>query len=99
MDGTTSEHGGSGVGERSAPTEPVDVSDAQQNVTQVVITTRTLWRGVGIILVTAAGLWAVNQARELTSMLVISLFFAVALVPGVNHLQSRRHARVFGNVA
>jgi predicted PurR-regulated permease PerM len=90
MDGTTSEHGGSGAGEGSAQTEPVDVPDAQQNVTQVVITTRTLWRGVGIILVTAAGLWAVNQARELTSMLVISLFFAIALVPGVNHLHTKR---------
>jgi hypothetical protein len=98
MDGTTSEPGGSGAGEGQAPAEPVEVPEAQPNVTQVVITTRTLWRGVGVILVTAAGLWAVNQARELTSMLVISLFFA-ALVPGVNHLQSRRHARVFGNVA
>jgi predicted PurR-regulated permease PerM len=37
-----------------------------------------------------AGLWAVNEARELTSMLVISLFFALALVPGVNHLHEKR---------
>jgi predicted PurR-regulated permease PerM len=37
-----------------------------------------------------AGLWAVNQARELTSMLVVSLFFALALVPGVNHLHQKR---------
>ena len=59
-------------------------------MTQVVITTSTLWRGVGVILATMAGLWAVNQARELTSMLVISLFFALALVPGVNHLHQKR---------
>ena len=90
MDGTTSEHGGSGAGGESAPAGPVEVPAAQQNVTQVVITTRTLWRGVGVILATVAGLWAVNQARGLTSMLVISLFFALALVPGVNHLHEKR---------
>jgi predicted PurR-regulated permease PerM len=89
MDGTTSGHGGTGAG-GSAPAGPVEVPAAQQNVTQVVITTRTLWRGVGVILATVAGLWAVNQARGLTSMLVISLFFALALVPGVNHLHEKR---------
>jgi predicted PurR-regulated permease PerM len=89
-DGTTTEHGDPGVGEGSAPAEPVGAPAAQQNVTQVVITTSTLWRGVGVILATMAGLWAVNQARELTSMLVISLFFALALVPGVNHLHQKR---------
>jgi predicted PurR-regulated permease PerM len=90
MDGTTSEHGGPGTGGGSAPAEPVESPATQQNVTQVVITTSTLWRGVGVILATMAGLWAVNQARELTSMLVISLFFALALVPGVNHLHQKR---------
>jgi predicted PurR-regulated permease PerM len=89
MDGTTSEHGGSGGG-GSAPAGPVEAPAAQQNVTQVVITTSTLWRGVGVILATVAGLWAANQARDLTSMLVISLFFALALVPGVNHLHQKR---------
>ena len=90
MDGTTSDHGGSGAGEGSAPAGPVEVPAAEQNGTQVIITTRTLWRGVGVILATAAGLWAVNQARGLASMLVISLFFALALVPGVNHLHQKR---------
>jgi predicted PurR-regulated permease PerM len=66
------------------------VPAAPPNETQVVITTSTLWRGVGVILATAAGLWAVNQARGLTSMLVISLFFGVALVPAVNHLHRKR---------
>jgi predicted PurR-regulated permease PerM len=89
MDSTTSEHGGSGGG-GSAPAGPVEVPATQQDVTQVVITTRTLWSGVGIILATMAGLWAVIQARGLTSMLVISLFFALALVPGVNHLHQKR---------
>ena len=90
MDGTTSERGGSGAAEGSAPAEPGEVPEAQQAVTQVVITTGTLWRGVGVVLATVAGLWAVNQARGLTSMLVISLFFAISLVPGVNHLHTKR---------
>jgi predicted PurR-regulated permease PerM len=89
MEGTTSEHGGSGGRGGSAPAESVEVRTPKQNVTQVVISTSTLWRGVGIILTTLAGLWAVNQARGLTSMLVISLFFALALVPGVNHLHQK----------
>ena len=90
MDGTTSEYGGSGAGGESAAAGPVEVPAALQNVTQVVITTRTLWRGVGVILATVAGLWAVNQARGLTSRSSISLFFALALVPGVNHLHEKR---------
>ena len=63
MDGTTSGNGGSGAGGGSVPAGPVDVPAAQQSVTQVVITTSTLWRGVGVVLATAAGLWAVNQAE------------------------------------
>jgi predicted PurR-regulated permease PerM len=90
MERTTFEPGGSGVGDEPAQTEPADEAEPQQNVTQVVITTRTLWRGVGVILTTLAALWAVSQARELTSMLVISLFFAISLVPGVNHLHDKR---------
>jgi predicted PurR-regulated permease PerM len=90
MDRTTSGHGGSEAGGGAAPAGPAEERAAQQNVTPVVITTRTLWRGIGVILATMAGLWAVNQARGLTSMLVISLFFAVSLVPGVNHLHKKR---------
>jgi predicted PurR-regulated permease PerM len=40
--------------------------------------------------VTLAFLWAVNQARHLVSMLAISLFFGLALVPGVNELHEKR---------
>jgi predicted PurR-regulated permease PerM len=90
MQGTSPERGGSGEKRGSGPVGPVESSAALQNVTQVVITTRTLWKGVGVVLATMAGLWAVNQARGLTAMLVISLFFALALVPGVNHLHQKR---------
>ena len=57
----TSEHGSSGAVGGSPPTGPVGMPAAQYE-TQVVVTTRTLWRGVGVILATLAGLWAVSQA-------------------------------------
>jgi len=77
MDRTTSEHGCSG---------PVDVPATQQEVKQVVITTRTLWSGVGVIFATTAGLWAVDHGpgpdthrldvwRALRSLLVHLLAF------------------------
>lgn len=54
------------------------------------ITWTSWWRAIAVILVTLAILWAVNQARHLVSMLAISLFFGLALVPGVNHLHQKR---------
>jgi predicted PurR-regulated permease PerM len=73
-------------------------SDSQQKahvaapteVQQVEITSRTFWRAVAVFLTTLLGLWAINQARGLVSILFISLFFAFALVPGVNHLHEKR---------
>jgi predicted PurR-regulated permease PerM len=56
----------------------------------VEISTRSYWRGILVILLTLFGLWAIHQARNLVSMLVISMFFALALVPGVNHLHKKR---------
>ena len=49
-----------------------------------------MWRAVAVVLLTLAALWAVNQARDLVTMLVISVFFALALVPGVEHLHKKR---------
>jgi predicted PurR-regulated permease PerM len=59
-------------------------------VKQVVITTGTIWRAVAIVLVTLAALWGLNQMRSLVMMLAISVFFALALTPGVNYLHTRR---------
>jgi predicted PurR-regulated permease PerM len=75
-----------------APTaaDPLDEQAAPQNVTRIVISTGTIWRAVGIILLTLAALWAVHQARTLVTMLVVSMFFALALIPGVDHLHNKR---------
>jgi len=56
---------------------------------EVAVTVRTLVKIVGVVLVTLALLWAADAARELVSMLIVSAFFALALVPGVNYLQQR----------
>jgi predicted PurR-regulated permease PerM len=72
------------------PADPPHEQTTPQNVTQIVITTGTLWRAVAVVLVTLAGLWALHQARTLTTMLVVSIFFALALIPGVEHLHKKR---------
>lgn len=45
---------------------------------------RSMWRLVGVVLTTLTVLWAVDRARSLVALLVISAFFTLALVPGVN---------------
>jgi predicted PurR-regulated permease PerM len=72
------------------PADPPQEQPAPQNVTHIVITISTMWRAVAVVLLTLAALWAVNQARDLVTMLVISVFFALALVPGVEHLHKKR---------
>ena len=58
-------------------------------VKQVVITTGTIWRAVGIVLATLTAIWAVDQMRGLVLMLVVSVFFTLALTPGVNYLHAQ----------
>ena len=72
------------------PADPAREQPTPQNVTQIVITTGTLWRAVAVVLLTLAALWAVNQARSLATMLVVSIFFSLALIPGVEHLHKKR---------
>ena len=70
--------------------DPPNEQAAEQNVTRIVISGGTMWRAVGVILLTLAALWALNQARNLATMLVVSVFFALALIPGVDHLHRKR---------
>lgn len=74
----------------SPPTVPASADADRTKVTPVTVSTRTLWRAVGIVLVTWAGIWALNQARGLVSLLAYSMFFALALVPGANYLHQKR---------
>jgi predicted PurR-regulated permease PerM len=83
MDNTKPEEG-------LAPSGPSPVVVVPSTATQVVITTHTMWRAVGVLLATLAALWALNAARGFVSLIVISWFFAFALIPGVNHLHQKR---------
>ena len=47
---------------------------------------RVVWVALGLVLVSVV----LIRARVLVSMLVISLFFAIAMIPAVNHLHQRR---------
>jgi len=58
-------------------------------VYEVTVSTRTLVRIVLVVLGTLTALWAIDAARGLVSMLMISIFFALALLPGVNYLHER----------
>jgi predicted PurR-regulated permease PerM len=77
-----------------ADEEPGDVEEvargAGRGATEVVIGVATMWRSVGVVLSTLFIVWAISRARNLVSWLAISLFFALALVPGVNHLHDKR---------
>lgn len=76
--------------EGSASPAPEETTPVGPAVTRVVITPRSMWGAVGIVLATLAGLWAIDEARNLVSLLIISLFFALALVPGVNYFHEKR---------
>ena len=50
---------------------------------------RIIWQAIGAVLLTVIAIWAIFQARSLVSMLVISVFFSLALQPAVNSLVRR----------
>jgi predicted PurR-regulated permease PerM len=50
---------------------------------------QTLWKIATVGLLVAALLYAGYQAKQLIAMLVVSTFFAIAMVPGVNGLHKR----------
>jgi predicted PurR-regulated permease PerM len=88
MVGTGSPAGG-GTDEEPADVEEV-APEAGRGATEVVIGVATMWRAVGVVLSTLFIVWAIGKARDLVAMLAISLFFGLALVPGVNHLHDKR---------
>lgn len=79
------------VGDQPAtPPEGGSRRDTRSTVVhEVTIPTRTMVRAVAVVLGTVALLWAADAARSLVWMLVVSVFFALALLPGVNFLQHR----------
>ena len=66
--------------------DPTDLSD-RATFDHLVWT--VLWKVVAVGLITAGGLFVLYQARHLLSLLVVSTFFALAIIPGVAALQRR----------
>lgn len=62
---------------------------SSSDMLRVRIDSQTIWQMIGAVVLTLAALWAMNQARSLLWMLILSFFFSLALQPGVNGLVSR----------
>ncbi len=67
-------------------------NDRDQAVTVVEyrINGRSVWQVIGAVLLTLAGLVVLDRARSLVAMLVISIFFALAIIPIVEKLHRNR---------
>jgi predicted PurR-regulated permease PerM len=69
-----------------------------QRVGQVDISTRSIWRAIGAILLTALLLWAASRTLSLLAMVAIAFFFSLAMEPAVRWLNTRRGWRRGGAV-
>ncbi len=76
------------IGSRDDGTE-ASAADGARVVHEIRVSVRSMWTMVLVVLVTLAGLWALAEARSLVGLVVVSMFFALALVPGVNHLHHK----------
>lgn len=64
--------------------------DSESNVFRIEITRRSIWQVIIAVLFALIGVWVFMQARHLIGMLIISLFFALALEPAVTYLHRKR---------
>jgi predicted PurR-regulated permease PerM len=81
----------------AAVAEDSSIPDGAQEVVitrRVVVTnevsTRTLWRIVGIVVLVLVGFIVLQRARHLVVMLIISMFFSLALIPLVERIHAKR---------
>lgn len=80
-------------GDGADPGRHADGAPPQRVVHEITISTRSMWQVVVVVLTTLTALWAIDRARTLVGLVVVSAFFALALVPGVDHLHRRFHWR------
>ncbi len=86
------------TGDGAALAQPSAATAAEAGANRLEISWISWWRAVGVVLATLIALWAMGRARNLVSLLVISLFLGLALVPGVNHFHQKRGWRRGGAV-
>lgn len=80
------------AGEDSGEVEPGTVqesSTAAGQVLEIHISRKTIWQGIGAVLLTLMVLWLILAAGSLVGWLAISFFFSLALEPGVRRLTER----------
>ena len=59
-------------------------------VVEYTVSTKTIMRVIAMVLLTLAGLVILDRARDLVGMLIISIFFSLALIPLVERLHRNR---------
>jgi predicted PurR-regulated permease PerM len=75
--------------EASASGEASNVVITNRIVVKNEVSTSTLWKIVGVVVVVLVGFVLLQRARDLVAMLVISMFFSLALVPLVERLHKK----------
>ena len=83
------------VGDAVASAANASASEQEVVITRKVVvtnevSTRTLWKIVGVVVIVLVGFIVIQRARDLVSMLIISIFFSLALVPLVERMHKKR---------
>jgi len=74
----------------AAATDAQEVVITRKVVVTNEVSSRTLWRIVGVVVLVLVGFIVLQRARDLVVMLIISMFFSLALVPLVERLHKKR---------
>ena len=74
----------------AAPAAPTEPPEAPPPVVEYTVSAKTIWRVIAMVLLTLAGLVVLYRARDLVGMLIISIFFSLALIPLVERLHRNR---------
>jgi predicted PurR-regulated permease PerM len=62
----------------------------KQQVVEYKIATRSIWQVIFAVLLTLLGIIVLLRARDLVAMLIISIFFALAIIPLAERIHTRR---------
>ncbi|MGB5303335.1 MAG: hypothetical protein WBP17_09315, partial [Gemmatimonadota bacterium] len=59
-------------------------------VVEYTVSTKTIMRVIAMVLLTLAALVILDRARDLVGMLIMSIFFSLALIPLVERMHRKR---------
>ena len=88
MSDTTATHDADDSGPASGDQE---ISSDRKQVVEYKIATRSIWQVIFAVLLTLVGIIVIQRARDLVAMLIISIFFALAIIPLVERIQDFGH--------